>query len=126
VGHGTDQRRRAQRRGVRAEVWVAEQLEQLGWELVAANWRSPAGEIDLVVRQGQQLRFVEVKARAPGDAGGLEAVGAYKQRRLARAAESFLLGYERSFGEACFMVALVCLDPRGWQLELIDDAFDAP
>ena len=105
---------------------MAEQLEQLGWELVAANWRSPAGEIDLVVRQGQQLRFVEVMARARGEAVGWVAGGAYMLGRVGGAAESFLLGYERSFGEACFMVALVCLDPRGWQLELIDDAFDAP
>jgi putative endonuclease len=48
-------------------------------------------ELDLVVRRGRRLVFVEVKSKS-GDRYGdpLEAVGEVKQRRLRRAAEAWL------------------------------------
>ena len=59
--------------------------------MLAANARAGGNELDVVVRRGRRLVFVEVKARSGerfGDA--LEAVGAEKARRLRRAAEGFL------------------------------------
>lgn len=90
--------------------------------MVFRNWRGGGGELDLVVRRADALRFVEVKARRVDDLHGPEmAVGPTKQRKLARAAEAFLAAYPEPFEEAAFLVALV----EGDQITLIDDAFDA-
>ena len=71
-------------------------LVAAGWEIVARNWRTRAGEIDIIAREGDWLVFVEVKTRRVG-AGGApylgrpeEAVTAKKQLQLARMAELYL------------------------------------
>lgn len=57
-------RRRAERRGRRAE-WLAELTLRLkGWRVLERRARTGAGEIDLVCRRGAVLAFIEVKARA--------------------------------------------------------------
>ena len=106
--------------GSLAEATVAEALVADGWVLLARNWLGKAGELDLVVARGGALRFVEVKARAPDDPVGLEAIGEHKRRCLRRTAEEYLAQYEDLFDEACFMVALV----EGPRITWIDDAFD--
>jgi putative endonuclease len=62
-----------------------------GWRVGGANFRSGGKELDLIVRRGRVLRFVEVKERAHGGFGGAAAaVGAEKQRRVRRAAQAWL------------------------------------
>lgn len=58
---------------------------------MARNYAKPWGEIDLVMRDGAVLVFVEVRLRGPGAwVDGAASVGAAKQRRLSRAAEAWL------------------------------------
>jgi putative endonuclease len=45
------------------ESVAATHLEAKGYEIIESNWRCSRGEIDLVVRAGQALVFVEVKTR---------------------------------------------------------------
>ncbi|MFN8176648.1 MAG: YraN family protein [bacterium] len=66
-------------------------VEKLGWRLVARNVRLAGGEIDLVLRDGNVCVFVEVKARRDGDGRAAAAVSADKQRRLGRAAASWVV-----------------------------------
>lgn len=54
------------------ESLAAQHLEAKGYEIVARNWRTGQGEIDLVVRGGQELIFVEVKTRRGIDMGSPE------------------------------------------------------
>jgi putative endonuclease len=108
--------------GHEAEAWVAQELEALGWDVVGRNVRVGNGEIDLVVRRGGALRFVEVKARASGE-DGLEAMTPWKQGKLRRAAEGWLQHHaDGTFDEVAFLVAVVHMGAR-WELELLDDAF---
>jgi putative endonuclease len=59
--------------------------------VLGANVRAGGGELDLVVRRGRTLRFVEVKERAhDGFGGAAGAVGPEKQRRVRRAAQAWL------------------------------------
>lgn len=70
------------------------------------------------------VRFVEVKARQPGDDSALEAIGPEKQRRLRRGAEAWMSqGDHDRYDEYAFLVAVVTLAADGWQLESLDDAF---
>jgi putative endonuclease len=74
-----------------AEELAAFRLRLAGYRILARNFRTPVGEIDLIARRGRHLIFVEVKARARDDAAA-EAVSARQQARIRRAAEAFLAG----------------------------------
>jgi putative endonuclease len=79
--------------GTAGEGHARRYLEAKGYRFVAAGWRCPVGELDLVMRSpdGAEVVFVEVKTRR-GEAMGRaeEAVGPAKTRRLFAAAEAFL------------------------------------
>jgi putative endonuclease len=80
----------ADRIGRAAETKAAWWLRLKGWRILERRFRTPVGEIDLVVRRGDVVAFVEVKARATHDAG-MEAVRAKQKRRWRRAADVWLL-----------------------------------
>jgi len=70
-----------------ARLW----LEARGYRFVAANWHCQAGELDLVMLDGRELVFIEVKTRTGQKAGhASEAVTAVKGERVLEAAEWFL------------------------------------
>ena len=73
------------------EALAADWLRTRGCRVLEANWRCRFGEIDLIVREGGFLCFVEVKLRksaAYGQAG--EFVDRRKQERLRTSAELYL------------------------------------
>lgn len=81
----------AQRRGQATEDAALALLCRAGLAPLARNLRCKAGEIDLVMRDGDVLVFVEVRYRAAARHGGAAAsVDAAKQARVARAAAHFL------------------------------------
>jgi putative endonuclease len=62
-----------------------------GWRILDANVWAGGNELDLIVRRGRELRFVEVKAKQGTRFGDpLEMLTAEKQRRLRRAASAWL------------------------------------
>jgi putative endonuclease len=72
------------------EDYAAAHLRQAGYTIIARNWRSPAGELDLVAQQGGQLVFVEVRARRAGATSPEESVGRAKAARLRALAYAYL------------------------------------
>lgn len=79
--------------GAQAERQAAQYLRQQGLQPVAQNYRSRFGEIDLIMRDGATLVFVEVRLRRNGDFGGAAAsIDAHKQRRIVRTAQQYLAG----------------------------------
>jgi putative endonuclease len=80
-----------QEAGAQAEEVAARFLAAQGLEIVARNFRTRQGEIDVVARDGDTLVFVEVRLRTRTDYGGaLESVDERKQRCIARAANGYL------------------------------------
>jgi putative endonuclease len=81
--------------GDAAEALALAHLRRAGLRLVARNYRTPGrggGEIDLVMREGATLVFVEVRRRASARWGGAAAsIGATKRRRIVLAARHYLL-----------------------------------
>ena len=64
--------------------------------LIARNVLARGGELDLVMREGHTLVFVEVRFRADGGHGdGLDSVSATKQRRLVAAARQYLADHPK-------------------------------
>ena len=85
----TSARHRAERRGRLAERLCRWHLRLRGWRIVAADWRCPSGEIDIVARRRGVLAIVEVKSR--GDfATAIASLLPRQRRRIARAAAAFL------------------------------------
>ncbi|MDR1630400.1 MAG: YraN family protein [Oscillospiraceae bacterium] len=81
----------SQRIGLLGEVYAARFLRDAGYGILAANYASKSGEIDIVAEQNGVCVFVEVKSRdrttlfAPADA-----VDAQKQERVRGTAAAFL------------------------------------
>lgn len=95
------------RAGIAAEDGVAEHYVRRGCRVAARRWRSPAGEIDLIARDGDAVVFVEVK-RARDFSSAATRLGARQIARLMQAAEMFLGGEPAGTRtEARFDVALV-------------------
>jgi putative endonuclease len=77
-------------RGERGEEIACELLRARGYRIVARNWRTRSGEIDIIARDGDVLVFVEVKARSGSGFGGPRAaVDRRKQHRIVSAARAF-------------------------------------
>ena len=78
-------------RGRRGETAARAHLSAAGLKFLAANYRTPRGEIDLVFRDGPCLVFIEVKTRtaAPGRRPA-RAVDARRRKRLSCAALDYL------------------------------------
>lgn len=83
----------ARRRGVRAETLAAWWLRLKGYRVLATGFTlgrgRSAGEIDLIVRRGNVVAFVEIKARA-NLAQAAQAITPAQQRRIGQAARAFL------------------------------------
>ena len=91
-----------QRNGDAAESIAFDFLVARGLQPVARNVSSKVGEIDLIMRDGDELVFVEVRARSSSDYGGAAAsVGPVKQSRVRRAAQRWLLGRYGDRWPAC-------------------------
>lgn len=90
-------RRAAEAAGRRGERLAAWWLRQRGWEVLGERVRTPAGEVDLIVRRGGIVAFVEVKTRKR--AAELDfAIDRHRLARVAAAAE-LLMGRYATAGE---------------------------
>ena len=91
----TDLRRE---RGALGERIAAEHLERRGYRIVARNFRTRNGELDLVAADARALVFCEVKTRVAGGtagpAGPLDGIGPAKRRRLRALASEWLAATE--------------------------------
>lgn len=77
--------------GKAGEDHIAAWLEKQGYEILARNFHSRYGEIDIIAKREPYIAFVEVKARAEGSlVSPFEAVTPQKQRKIFATAEVFL------------------------------------
>jgi len=78
--------------GIDGEKAAEDYLTGMGMTCLERRYKTKVGEIDLILRDGETVVFVEVKARMTGDAGwGLMAVDGRKQKRVAQAAMMYLM-----------------------------------
>jgi putative endonuclease len=114
----SDTRRRRERAGRNAENAAALWLQIKGYRVLERRARTPACEIDLVVRKGRMLVFVEVKSRRT-IAAAREAVTPELRRRLEQAANIWA-GRRRDSNELLWRFDMVLLAPGRLPLHVRD------
>lgn len=89
--NNSESRHETSRRGQRAEQAALAYLQKRGLTLVVCNYRSPHGEIDLIMRESGTLVFIEVRQRSNDRfCHAVETIDARKQQRLRATAEHYL------------------------------------
>ena len=88
--------------GSDAEHQAEQFLEKQGLKLIARNYRSRLGEIDLIMQNNSTLVFVEVRKRTHHKYGGAAAsVDFRKQRKLIQTARFWLANNYRYQSHSC-------------------------
>ena len=112
--------------GQRGEDLARVHLEKKGLKFLTANWSCQMGEIDLVMKDGETIVFVEVKLRSSASHGeGVDIVGWQKQQKLIRTAKQYQQK-EDYWGDVRFDVISI-LDQGDDEntLEHLEHAFEA-
>ena len=108
--------------GARAEALAAEYLMRHGLAIVARNFRTRAGEIDLIARDGRVLVFVEVRLRrSAGYGGAVASITARKRARLVAAANGYLAMLGREPPCRFDAILMSALDPATieWRKDVV-------
>ena len=120
----------ARGRGMHAEALAREYLKGKGLVCLQRNYRCRVGEIDLVMGDGDDIVFVEVRFRSRNDFGSpAESVHRGKQARIIRAAQHYRQRASSHRERPC-RFDVVSVSPYGangaqYRLEWITDAFEA-
>ena len=113
--------------GRSAEIAAAAELGKRGYRIVASNYRSRSGEIDLIAREGDSLVFIEVRCKRTNAYGSpAESITASKRQKLIATAEQYLADNDLADTACRFDVVEVVSD--GGKLvvrEVLRDAFTA-
>jgi putative endonuclease len=94
--------------------------------LIERNIRYPFGEIDLLMQDGKELVFVEVRYRRNQQfGGGVESVTPAKQKKMANAAQAWLSGHRQWANAGCrFDVVAVDRYENAFRFDWIKAAFN--
>ncbi len=114
--------------GGSAEASAERYLQARGLVTVCKNYRARTGEIDLIMRQGDTLVFIEVRLRSHrGFSSAAESVNLRKQQKLIRTAQIYLQEHRLLDSQACRfdVMAINSKAPRDEDIEWISGAFDA-
>lgn len=120
--------RNTQTTGQEGERAAEHYLHQQGLSTLARNYRCPLGELDLVMRDGDTLVFVEVRQRKSRHFGSpLETISRSKQNKVIKAAQHYLNHHKIPGHQALRfdVVGLVPGDPAN-PIEWVADAFGEP
>ena len=108
--------------GAWGEGVAAQYLVAKGYGLLQRNWRMGHYEIDLVMQDGTQVVFVEVKTRSSANADPVDAVDKRKRARMVSSADVYLRHYAVPL-DYRFDIVAVTGTPAGHSVEHIPDAF---
>ena len=105
-----------------AEDSVALAYERSGQEIVARRWRGTAGEIDLIVRDGAEVIFIEVK-KSKTHAMAAEHLTSRQMGRIYQTASEFI-GSEPAGQDTRVRFDVALVDSVG-RIEILQNAFAA-
>lgn len=105
---------------IQGEVLAQKFLKKNGFKILETNFKNKVGEIDIVASKDGVFHFVEVKARSSAKFGlPREAVDAFKQNKIRRVAEGYLISKNNYPARMQFDV----IDVLDGKLTFIENAF---
>jgi putative endonuclease len=113
-----------QRFGKESEAIAARHLEKKGYKILETNYKTRAGEIDIIAKQWGVLVFVEVKARHSTRFGHPKyAVTQKKQKKISRVALTYLKATNQMKKRARFDVVVITRRDET-EIEVVENAFE--
>ncbi|MFA5306410.1 MAG: YraN family protein [Candidatus Babeliales bacterium] len=111
--------------GAHGESLVADWLEKQGFTILARNYRTRCGEVDIIAERDEVVAFIEVKTRQYEYFPISQAVTWPKQQRIIKAAKFFIVAYQIREKVLRFDVATVIFEQNHYQIDHIPNAFQA-
>ncbi len=112
------------KQGKNGEDLAAQYLERSGLKILERNYRFERGEIDLIAEEGEELVFVEVKARRSNTFGPPEdAVTEEKQEQIYAVADGYLFEHNINNRPCRFDVVAIEFRDGCAEIRYIRDAF---
>jgi putative endonuclease len=109
--------------GRAGEDRAAAALEEAGLRIIARNFRSRYGEVDIIALEGEILVFTEVKAWSHYGIEDLQySIDYKKQRRIIETAKYFIASH-REYNEMTIRFDVIFVDPENGGLTHLVSAF---
>ena len=109
--------------GKQGETEAARFLQEKGYEIMGRNFRYQHAEIDLVVRKGKMMVFVEVKTRTNLSFGNPEEFVSYAKAKLVmKAAEHYIFAHNWQF-DVRFDILAISVVGSEMRVKHVEDAF---
>ena len=100
--------------GYKGEELACYVMKERGYEIIARNYITKLGEIDIIAYKDGVLVFCEVKTRLAGPYGdGREAVNIRKQSKTRKCAEIFMMSTGISYDYCEFHVIEITIEHLG-------------
>ena len=115
--------------GESVEVLAEQMLRKKGYQILERNLRLPGGELDLILRDGEMLVFVEVKARRTDQYGGAPySIHRRKEQRIIKLAAQYMAQHtpKTSHPEPCRFDVILCQQNSYGPIDIqhIENAFE--
>lgn len=112
--------------GEKGEKIARRYLKKKGYRILARNYRTRLGEIDLVAEEAGVVVFIEVKTRSGIEYGQpFEAITRKKRRQISKVALEYLNNNKQFDRSARFdVVSILLTSESSPQIEVVQDAFD--
>ncbi len=111
--------------GKEGESIAVRHLLKNGYQILAQNYRTRYGEIDIIAKEGNTLVFVEVKARRSDSFGNPKyAITFRKKHKMSMAALDYLKNTKQSHVKARFDVVVIRSGEENPDIEIIRNAFE--
>ena len=111
--------------GIKGENLAVTFLKEKGYRIIARNYRTSMGEIDVIAQDGNTLVFIEVKTRTDELFGQpFEAVNKKKRHKMKNVALLYMKRHERNFPVRFDVVSIFYKANGKKEIEHIMDAFE--
>jgi len=109
-----------------AETLAGNYLKKNGMKILAKNYRTKSGELDLIARDKETIVFIEVKAARDVDAEPELKVNQSKRRKIIQAAKNYIASRNLYDSPSRFDIVTVQYNEKGEpQIQHEENAFDA-
>lgn len=111
--------------GSKGESLAARYLKKQGFAIIAHNYKTHMGEIDIIARDGETIVFVEVKTRSDETfCAPYESVNTAKRQKLKNAALLYLKKQKKELPARFDVISIICRQNGQKSIRHIRDAFE--